>query len=405
MKENLNSISKYKFENDDKRCNNKNKIIMKYMNTVEQELKEQEDQYSEKNKMNSSLSNNECEQESFLDSEEDLILLDDNLKCLDEEEAEKNVLNNSLKENVCSIPQEVNFNNNLDNTSDDVSSSEGRNKDASQQKCNDLEHLNVEGKEEEYDIANYEEKDNEENYIPQVEQEEKNEIAITENQKETQDEKRELHLHDTYEKITFQNTMDFNTTKNDLFYMDVKNINEWKIKYRYLTSSFRKLDKEINKMINKDHINLLNRRSIKQHKDFLDNEYKEWLYTLQKTISEYKKNISSSVSDLNEKEYFILSKNIFDDFKEKSIEEGKWSDDENNYFMKVYESNISLGDEIIINVLKNCINKSEEEILEHISWYKQFLVYNNLKNKYINTINIININVRVVNFKITFISK
>ncbi|KNG76609.1 hypothetical protein PFMG_02853 [Plasmodium falciparum IGH-CR14] len=463
MKENLNSISKYKFENDDKRCNNKNKIIMKYMNTVEQELKEQEDQYSEKNKMNSSLSNNECEQESFLDSEEDLILLDDNLKCLDEEEAEKNVLNNSLKENVCSIPQEVNFNNNLDNTSDDVSSSEGRNKDASQQKCNDLEHLNVEGKEEEYDIANYEEKDNEENYIPQVEQEEKNEIAITENQKETQDEKRELHLHDTYEKITFQNTMDFNTTKNDLFYMDVKNINEWKIKYRYLTSSFRKLDKEINKMINKDHINLLNRRSIKQHKDFLDNEYKEWLYTLQKTISEYKKNISSSVSDLNEKEYFILSKNIFDDFKEKSIEEnninitlymlimkhdvsidegilkylednymssnidkgvysiiqklaetrnhiediggktGKWSDDENNYFMKVYESNISLGDEIIINVLKNCINKSEEEILEHISWYKQFLVYNNLKNKYINTINIININVRVVNFKITFI--
>ncbi|ETW52133.1 hypothetical protein PFUGPA_05748 [Plasmodium falciparum Palo Alto/Uganda] len=321
MKENLNSISKYKFENDDKRCNNKNKIIMKYMNTVEQELKEQEDQYSEKNKMNSSLSNNECEQESFLDSEEDLILLDDNLKCLDEEEAEKNVLNNSLKENVCSIPQEVNFNNNLDNTSDDVSSSEGRNKDASQQKCNDLEHLNVEGKEEEYDIANYEEKDNEENYIPQVEQEEKNEIAITENQKETQDEKRELHLHDTYEKITFQNTMDFNTTKNDLFYMDVKNINEWKIKYRYLTSSFRKLDKEINKMINKDHINLLNRRSIKQHKDFLDNEYKEWLYTLQKTISEYKKNISSSVSDLNEKEYFILSKNIFDDFKEKSIEE------------------------------------------------------------------------------------
>ncbi|KOB59113.1 hypothetical protein PFHG_00869 [Plasmodium falciparum HB3] len=452
MKENLNSISKYKFENDDKRCNNKNKIIMKYMNTVEQELKEQEDQYSEKNKMNSSLSNNECEQESFLDSEEDLILLDDNLKCLDEEEAEKNVLNNSLKENVCSIPQEVNFNNNLDNTSDDVSSSEGRNKDASQQKCNDLEHLNVEGKEEEYDIANYEEKDNEENYIPQVEQEEKNEIAITENQKETQDEKRELHLHDTYEKITFQNTMDFNTTKNDLFYMDVKNINEWKIKYRYLTSSFRKLDKEINKMINKDHINLLNRRSIKQHKDFLDNEYKEWLYTLQKTISEYKKNISSSVSDLNEKEYFILSKNIFDDFKEKSIEEnninitlymlimkhdvsidegilkylednymssnidkgvysiiqklaetrnhiediggktGKWSDDENNYFMKVYESNISLGDEIIINVLKNCINKSEEEILEHISWYKQFLVYNNLKNKYINTINIININ-------------
>ncbi|EWC78711.1 hypothetical protein C923_00627 [Plasmodium falciparum UGT5.1] len=88
-------------------------------------------------------------------------------------------------------------------------------------------------------------------------------------------------------------------------------------------------------MINKDHINLLNRRSIKQHKDFLDNEYKE----------------------------------------------------------------------IIINVLKNCINKSEEEILEHISWYKQFLVYNNLKNKYINTINIININVRVVNFKITFISK
>ncbi|SOV10973.1 conserved Plasmodium protein, unknown function [Plasmodium sp. gorilla clade G2] len=447
MKENLNSFSKYKFENDDKKCNNKNKIIMKYMNTVEQELKEQEDQYSEKNKMNSSLSNNECEQESFLDSEENLILSDDNLKSLNEEEADKNVLNDSLKENICSIPEEVNFNNNLDNASDDISLSEERNKDESQQECNDLENLNVEEKEEEYDISNCEE-----NNIPQVEQEEKNEIAIPENQKETQEEKRELPLHDTYDKISFQNTMDFNTTKNDLFYMDVQNINEWKIKYRYLTSSFRKLDKEINKMINKDHINLLNRRSIKQHKDFLDNEYKEWLYTLQKTISEYKKNISSSVSDLNEKEYFILSKNIFDDFKEKSIEEnninitlymlimkhevsvdegilkylednymssnidkgvygiiqklvetrnhiediggktGKWNDDENNYFMRVYESNISLGDEIIINILKNCINKSEEEILEHITWYKEFLIYNNLKNKYINTINIININ-------------
>ncbi|KOB85717.1 hypothetical protein PFDG_01155 [Plasmodium falciparum Dd2] len=281
MKENLNSISKYKFENDDKRCNNKNKIIMKYMNTVEQELKEQEDQYSEKNKMNSSLSNNECEQESFLDSEEDLILLDDNLKCLDEEEAEKNVLNNSLKENVCSIPQEVNFNNNLDNTSDDVSSSEGRNKDASQQKCNDLEHLNVEGKEEEYDIANYEEKDNEENYIPQVEQEEKNEIAITENQKETQDE---------------------------------KNINEWKIKYRYLTKV--------------NNINITLYMLIMKHDVSIDEGILKYLEDNYMS-SNIDKGVYSIIQKLAE------TRNHIEDIGGKT---GKWSDDENNYFMKVYEN-------------------------------------------------------------------
>ncbi|EDL44801.1 hypothetical protein, conserved [Plasmodium vivax] len=246
--------------------------------------------------------------------------------------------------------------------------------------------------------------------------------------------------------------MHMNERRNALFDVEIKDINDWKSKYRQLTSSFRKLEKEMNKTINSEHIEPVTRRSIKQHKDFLDNEYKEWLSVLLKTVSEFKKNIGAHVSELNEKEYLILSKNIFEDFREKYLEEshlnivlyltvtkhdipvdehvgkylqgcyesvntdktlhsaiqkllevnahirviggrtGTWEEDEHNYFMKVYESNANLGDEVLVGMLKSCMNKSEEEIIEHVSWYKQFLSYNSLKIRCLNSISIVNVN-------------
>ncbi|VUZ95357.1 conserved Plasmodium protein, unknown function [Plasmodium vivax] len=246
--------------------------------------------------------------------------------------------------------------------------------------------------------------------------------------------------------------MHMNERRNALFDVEIKDINDWKSKYRQLTSSFRKLEKEMNKTINSEHIEPVTRRSIKQHKDFLDNEYKEWLSVLLKTVSEFKKNIGAHVSELNEKEYLILSKNIFEDFREKYLEEshlnivlyltvtkhdipvdehvgkylqgcyesvntdktlhsaiqkllevnahirviggrtGTWEEDEHNYFMKVYESNANLGNEVLVGMLKSCMNKSEEEIIEHVSWYKQFLSYNSLKIRCLNSISIVNVN-------------
>ncbi|GAB66152.1 hypothetical protein PCYB_083130, partial [Plasmodium cynomolgi strain B] len=257
---------------------------------------------------------------------------------------------------------------------------------------------------------------------------------------------------DTKDSVTNIEQMHLNEKKNGLFDVEIKDINDWKSKYRHLTSSFRKLEKEMNKTINSEHIEQITRRSIKQHKDFLDNEYKEWLSVLLKTVSEFKKNIGAHVSELNEKEYQILSKNIFEDFREKYLEErhlnivlyltvtkhdipvdenvgkylqgcyesvntdktlhntiqkllevnaqirdiggrtGTWDDDEHNYFMKVYESNANWGDEVVISMLKSCMNKSEEEIIEHVSWYKQFISYNNIKNRCLNSISIVNVN-------------
>ncbi|KJP87109.1 hypothetical protein AK88_03277 [Plasmodium fragile] len=257
---------------------------------------------------------------------------------------------------------------------------------------------------------------------------------------------------DTKDNVTNIEQMHMNEKKNALFDMEIKDINDWKSKYRHLTSSFRKLEKEMNKTINSEHMDQITRRSIKQHKDFLDNEYKEWLSDLQKTVSEFKKNIGAHVSELNEKEYLILSKNIFEDFREKYLEEnqlnvvlylavtkhdipvdedvgkylqgcyesvntdntlhrniqkllevnahirdiggrtGTWDEDEHNYFMKVYESNANLGDEVVLGILKGCMNKSEEEFIEHVSWYKQFISHNNLKNRCLNSISIVNVN-------------
>eukprot|EP00366_Plasmodium_knowlesi_P001375 XP_002258872.1 hypothetical protein, conserved in Plasmodium species [Plasmodium knowlesi strain H] len=258
---------------------------------------------------------------------------------------------------------------------------------------------------------------------------------------------------DTKDNVTNIEQMHTNEKKNALFDMEIKDINDWKSKYRHLTSSFRKLEKEMNRAINSEHIDQITRRSIKQHKDFLDNEYKEWLSVLVKTVSEFKKNIGAHVSELNEKEYQILSKNIFEDFREKYLEEtnlnivlylavtkhditvdddvakylqgcyesantdktlysnvqkllevnehirniggrtGTWDEDEHNYFMKVYENNANLGDEVVLlGMLKSCMNKSEEEIIEHVSWYKQFISYKHLKNRCLNNISIINVN-------------
>ncbi|ANQ07766.1 Uncharacterized protein PCOAH_00021260, partial [Plasmodium coatneyi] len=257
---------------------------------------------------------------------------------------------------------------------------------------------------------------------------------------------------ETKDNVTNIEQMHVNEKKNTLFDIEIKDVNDWKSKYRHLTSSFRKLEKEMNRTINSEHIDQITRRSIKQHKDFLDNEYKEWLSVLLKTVSEFKKNIGAHVSELNEKEYLILSKNIFEDFREKYLEEshlnivlylavakydipvdegvgkylqgcyesvntdktlhnniqkllevnehirniggktGTWDEDEHNYFMKVYENNANLGDEVVLGMLKSCMNKSEEEIVEHMSWYKQFISYNNLKNRCLNSISIVNVN-------------
>ncbi|EUD67349.1 hypothetical protein C922_02055 [Plasmodium inui San Antonio 1] len=258
---------------------------------------------------------------------------------------------------------------------------------------------------------------------------------------------------DTKDNVTNIEQMHMNEKKNALFDVEIKNINDWKSKYRHLTSSFRKLEKEMNRTINSEHMEQITRRSIKQHKDFLDNEYKEWLSVLLKTVSEFKKNIGAHVSELNEKEYLILSKNIFEDFREKYLEEiqlnmvlyltvtkhdipvdehvgkylhacyesvntdktlhstiqkllevnaqirdiggrtGTWDDDEHNYFMKVYESNANLGDKVVVfGMLKSCMNRSEEEIIQHVSWYKQFIQYNNLRNRCLNSISIVNVN-------------
>ncbi|EUD73979.1 hypothetical protein YYG_01069 [Plasmodium vinckei petteri] len=212
------------------------------------------------------------------------------------------------------------------------------------------------------------------------------------------------------------------------------------------------MEKKLNKIMNSENIHLGTRRSLKQHKDFLDNEYKEWLCVLQKIVSEYKKNIGAQVSELNEKEYFILSKNIYEDFKGNHLEElnisnvlfllitkhqiqidddiadyleqcyetinkdktlnnviqkinevnkniediggetGSWDSDQNNYFMEVYENNIHLGDEMICDILKNGLSKNESEILEHIEWYRKFVSCNTLRNKLLNSISIINTN-------------
>ncbi|CRG99771.1 conserved Plasmodium protein, unknown function [Plasmodium relictum] len=434
--ENYGSFSKHSNEGDEMNYNthnNKKEIIKNYLNIAEEDMKEEIKKFSD-NKLKSNLSYNQFEESSFIDSEENIMLTDREIKNSDDE---KHLLNKK------------NINSSFSNSDTDIISDTNNNSNYAslKEQLNSIEYKKKHNQEKEV-LEEGEIEHNEEVISEQLDEEEviKIDTLLASNKSS------ELISINVEEKKCYEDQLGTNKEKNKIFEMEIEDINEWKTKYIHLTSSFRKLDKEISKIVNNEHINLLTRRSIKQHKDFLDNEYKEWLFISQKTISEFKKNISAQVSELNEKEYLILSKNIYDDFKEKNIEEininfilylfiikheitiddglmkyledcylstnidkalhntiqklietknnikniggktGKWNGDENNYFIKVYESNRNVGDEVIIKILKNGINRSEEEISEHISWYHKFVKYNNLKNKYINNISIINLN-------------
>ncbi|CRG94275.1 conserved Plasmodium protein, unknown function [Plasmodium gallinaceum] len=448
-KENYGSISKNSIDSDEMNYNihnNKKDIIKKYLSAVEEDMKEEIENFSD-NILKSNLSYNQSEESSFIESEDNIILTDKDIRNSDDEKhlINKENINNSFSNRITNIIS------NSDNNSNCFSLNEDLNYLEDKKKFND-----------EKEEGQCEKEEKEEHY---EEEEEKYEVMRTDKDiiykindnleidtLLTLDKSSELASINVEDDKFFMNQLQTIKKKNLIFEMEIKDINDWKTKYTYLISSFRKLDREINKIINNEHINLLTRRSIKQHKDFLDNEYKEWLFISQKTISEFKKNIGTHVSELNEKEYLILSKNIFENLKENNIEEnninsilylfiikqeltindslmkyledcylstntdkflqntmkkinemknnikniggntGKWNDDDNNYFIKVYENNKTYGDEIIVKILKNGINKSEEEIYEHISWYHKYLTYNNLKIKYMNNINIININ-------------
>ncbi|SBT79289.1 conserved Plasmodium protein, unknown function [Plasmodium malariae] len=516
MDRNSDYYSKENFEYGDIKHNNynsKNKIMKKYLNTVEAGMKEETNSFSGSSKLNSNTSNEEFEERSCLGSEENIILTGkEGRNCYNEDEEgnekevkseegnekevkgeegnekevkgeegnEKEVIGeegyNSYETqslNESSIHNSLSYKNTyIISNKDNNSNSESLN--------DELDDLPPEEDEKQGNSTSPFEEENEQSNGEKKEKD-KSERHVEEQEgageygtEECKDSGKKTNLK-KYSGVNMPNLLksdaldDYATfemkeclfnlgqmqmdVKNSAFFdVEIKDINEWKAKYRYLTSSYRKLDKEINKTINSEQINLITRRSIKQHKDFLDDEYKEWLGVLQKTVSEFRKNIGSHVSELNEREYLILSRNICEDFKEKNIEEGNinvllyllvmkheisiehnvmkyledsymsistdkilnntvqkiievnknikdiggktgtWSDEENNYFMKVYESNSNFGDKVLVDVLKSGISKSEEEIYEHLAWYRQFVSYKNLKNKYTNSISIININ-------------
>ncbi|CAA9987873.1 conserved Plasmodium protein, unknown function [Plasmodium knowlesi strain H] len=462
MKGNYDSFSRE--NSDDEQCKNKThsqkkKMMIKYMSTIEEGMKEEEVNSLDEVKLDDHLSDeveNEVQEGSYVDSEDHIILTDEDVAisgntggdssnnespCDKDDDYSMDDIDagSASRNHLSSGPASLSF---VEPRGEEalagLNEGEGENalphggsdKDAYQSSEDDRDTLPTEG-------VGHETGESADNSRG--------------NRHKSCDEGDEA-PGDTKDNVTNIEQMHTNEKKNALFDMEIKDINDWKSKYRHLTSSFRKLEKEMNRAINSEHIDQITRRSIKQHKDFLDNEYKEWLSVLVKTVSEFKKNIGAHVSELNEKEYQILSKNIFEDFREKYLEEtnlnivlylavtkhditvdddvakylqgcyesantdktlysnvqkllevnehirniggrtGTWDEDEHNYFMKVYENNANLGDEVLLGMLKSCMNKSEEEIIEHVSWYKQFISYKHLKNRCLNNISIINVN-------------
>ncbi|WBY56604.1 coiled-coil domain-containing protein CCDC148/CCDC112 [Plasmodium yoelii yoelii] len=480
-------------ENGENKSNNndeKNKIIRKYMSIVEDGMKNDSENVFDNYELNSNDSINQTGGSNYPDSNDDIILSDDDIK--------NSILGNSDWETRT-------YDNNCDNVHnnsdiDKLNESSIINKSLSDKDTNNIDQID---KSDRNDICSdsemindiilekdgNNEKNKEDISLSEYISTQTNEEESIQGTKETINKTNDLQLdidnlmEFNNESTNFQScikesvynleSIEDNEKKNSCFFMEIKDLNEWKEKHRYLTSSFRRMEKKLNKIINSENINLGTRRSLKQHKDFLDNEYKEvvkylkpfvkymnfylttntiWLCVLQKIVSEYKKNIGAQVSELNEKEYFILSKNIYEDFKGNHLEElnisnvlfllitkhqiqidddivdyleqcyetinkdktlnniiqkvneinkniediggetGSWDSDQNNYFMEVYENNIHLGDEIICGILKNGLNKNENEILEHIEWYRKFVSRNTLRNKWLNSINIINTN-------------
>ncbi|VEV56742.1 conserved Plasmodium protein, unknown function [Plasmodium vinckei vinckei] len=443
-------------ENGENKSNNndeKNKIIRKYMSIVEDGMKNDSENIFDNYELNSNDSKYKSGENNYSDSNDDIVLSDD-------DDAKNSILGNSDWEaksydknsdidnpNESSIinkslsDKDTNIVGQIDETDiNDISSDSEMANDIILEKDE-----NYKKNEEEISLTeNTTTQTNEEGTIQGTEEE----INKTDKIKLGVDDFKELKKESIYNPELIEN----HEKKNSSFFMEIKDLNEWKEKHRYLTSSFRRMEKKLNKIINSENIHLGTRRSLKQHKDFLDNEYKEWLCVLQKIVSEYKKNIGAQVSELNEKEYFILSKNIYEDFKGNHLEElnisnvlfllttkhqieidddiadyleqcyetinkdkplnnviqkineinkniediggetGSWDSDQNNYFMEVYENNIHLGDEMICDILKNALSKNESEILEHIEWYRKFVSCNTLRNKLLNSISIINTN-------------
>ncbi|CXI30027.1 conserved Plasmodium protein, unknown function [Plasmodium berghei] len=447
----------------------KNKIIRKYMSIVEDEMKNDSENLFDNYELNSNDSKNQTGESNYPDSNDDIILYDADIK--------NSILGNSDWETRTHDNNCDNAHNNGD--IDKLNESSIINKCLSNKDTNNIDQIDKSDRndicsdsEMINDIILEKDKNNEKNKedvsLSEYISTQMNEEEIIQGTKETINKTDNLQLDiDNFmefkkESTNFQSyikecvynleSIENNEKKNSCFFMEIKDLNEWKEKHRYLTSSYRRMEKKLNKIINSESIHLGTRRSLKQHKDFLDNEYKEWLCVLQKIVSEYKKNIGAQVSELNEKEYFILSKNIYEDFKGNHLEElnisnvlfllitkhqikidddivdyleqcyetinkdktlnniiqkvndinkniediggetGSWDSDQNNYFMEVYENNIHLGDEIICGILKNGLNKNENEILEHIEWYRKFVSCNTLRNKWLNSINIINTN-------------
>ncbi|VWU52133.1 conserved protein, unknown function [Hepatocystis sp. ex Piliocolobus tephrosceles] len=478
-------------------CDTENKIMAKYRTTVEASMEEDMDISSNNNKSDSNYSDNNSDNVSYEDSEESIISDKDVKKSVDsegditswrasdgdetegqdteEEDTEEGdteeeyiegevTENNGIKTNVDDICDDNNNNNNnllnkIDNNKSlthkkannnhKISSSDSLNEDSD----NELNE-NVIEEEEEYNTLLCAEEDKNKSVD---EQKEKGTANHYPDEKKNKLQRKQKDASQFYGKRDFVNmeTIQMCVNKNEFFNVEINDINDWKTKYRYLTSSFRKIEKELSKTVNNENIHMTTRQTIKQHKDFLDNEYKAWSGVQQKTVSEFKKNISAHISELNEKEYLILSKKICEDLKEKNLEEvniniilyllvtkheisiesgimeylkdcyisintdqslnktiekineankniedlggktGMWTEDDNNYFINVYENNSILGDNIVVDLLKSRINKSEEEIYKHIDWYKNFMSINKLKNKYINNISIFNINVKI----------
>ncbi|GAW80639.1 hypothetical protein, conserved [Plasmodium gonderi] len=445
MKENYDSFCKDNFENDESKHNTNNekkKMMIKYMNTVGAGMMDEEISFSDKSKSNKDISDDEVDEGNYVDSEDHIILTDEDAENLGSiEDNDYNSFYPCHKDDKYSM-EEIGVGSANKN---DLNSNPGSHNNTPQWDTVDEESTPPDDA-----YAGHSDVDDKE--LLRVEEGVEAECSSDVNNLHMSGEEGDVVPVYTKESILNIEYVHMNEKKDVMFNSEIKDINEWKSKYRHLTSSFRKLDKELNKTINSEHIDQITRRNIKQHKDFLDNEYKEWLSILQKTVSEFKKNIGAHVSELNEKEYLILSKNIFEDFKEKCLEEsylngilyltvmkhdisanenivkylekcyestnpdkaldstiqkllevnaqikdiggktGTWKDDEHNYFMKIYENNANFGHEFIVGMLKNCINKQEEEIYKHIGWYEKFVTYNNLRNKYLNSINIINLN-------------
>ncbi|CAD2093101.1 conserved Plasmodium protein, unknown function [Plasmodium vinckei brucechwatti] len=449
-------------ENKSNINNEKNKIIRKYMSIVEDGMKNDSENIFDNYELNSNDSKYKSGENNYSDSNDDIILSDD--------DAKNSILGNSDwedksydKNSDIDKPNESNVINKCLSDKDtnnvgqiDESDINGIGSDL--EMANDIileKDENDERNEEEISLTeNITTQTNKEGNIQGIEEEinKTNKIKLSvDNFKELKKENTNVQSY-TKESAYNPELIENHEKKNSCFFMEIKDLNEWKEKHRYLTSSFRRMEKKLNKIMNSENIHLGTRRSLKQHKDFLDNEYKEWLCVLQKIVSEYKKNIGAQVSELNEKEYFILSKNIYEDFKGNHLEElnisnalfllitkhqiqidddiadyleqcyetinkdkalnnviqkineinkdiediggetGSWDSDQNNYFMEVYENNIHLGDEMICDILKNGLSKNESEILEHIEWYRKFVSCNTLRNKLLNSISIINTN-------------